>query len=289
MHPLLSSNRFKESELPQLTITLNNIVEAVSPEMIVCYGGRTTTHEDWTSFRKGDRLQTCSAYDVLVVTSDSDSRKEQEILALISRHNTDRIAIDAVVHSISFVEKAIRKNNVFFTTLCRNGVLLYQRNSLTPALPLPENDPVVEEEKLVRYWNKWFGLSRTALRGSVSCFSHRRYEWAAGLAQLAAEYACMAMIRVFTGYAPGSYGLRRLLAFTENFALEPNVVFPGMTQEEDRLFTLLQNAYRSMDLKDGYAISVDTAVILIDRVRDLQEVAEMLYKEKLTEIREVVS
>lgn len=84
------------------------------------------------------------------------------------------------------------------------------------------------------------------------------------------------MIRVFTGLHTSTHNLSKLLQYTRLFSMEPSAIFPRNTPEEIRLYNLLFKGYSDARYRQSYRINENELHILIDRIRQLLQIAQRL-------------
>jgi HEPN domain-containing protein len=180
------------------------------------------------------------------------------------------------------VKEELMKGNTFFVTVCQNGLAVYDGDK-SSSLVLPSIKGVASAiEKIDERWSKWFGLAERFYGTAVDCATNERSDIAVFMLHQTVESACIAVIRIQTGYRPATRNLKRLLALMENFTLHGLVIFPRITKEETELFNVLHRAYSDVRYKEEYKISGDTVFILIERVKSLLDVAEEIYQGKKT-------
>jgi HEPN domain-containing protein len=272
--------KFQQEQLAQLIL---RIVKAVQPEKVVCYGSRVTIMQDWGCFldRDGYKESIHPTFDLLVIIKEDEKRAEHEIIQISEQQCVPPVTVTCIAHKLPSVNQALEASSHFFSTLFHKGILLYDAGGISLLAPHESFTGCFQRSKAETYWNRWFGLAQRffSLAGhSVTC------GWpdqAIFLLHQAVEHTCIALIRVFTGYRSNTHNLSRLLSMTENFSLVPMSIFPRITKEESELFNLLLRGYSDTRYKDLYDITIQTANVLIDRVKELQAVAESLYRDRI--------
>lgn len=256
------------------------LVRVINPEMIICYGSRVRMVSAWSPF-SGDALPVIQGeYDLLIIQREADRRRDHEIIDLIECRNTDSLLLTAIVHRLSAVRDALQRNSLFFTTVYRQGVLVYgdaeQLVVVLPVLPI-----MPDATSLRRQWDRWFGLSRNFLSVATDSAARGWHAVAVFMLHQAVEHACIAIVRVCMGYRPATHNLTRLLRLVENFAAQISDIFPCFTEEERALFNVLQRAYSEARYREVYIVSPEDTAILIRRVNALHAMVETFYFKKL--------
>lgn len=138
------------------------------------------------------------------------------------------------------------------------------------------------------YWSRWYGLAKRFWQVASDSLPSGRQDLTVFLLHQSVEHTCIALIRVFTGYRTNTHNLSRLLTFVENFSELLISAFPGITREEQELFSILLRGYSDPRYKDMYEVSTDKVAILVERVKELQETAEALYEGRIAMYSEVL-
>ena len=134
--------------------TISRVADSFKPEAIICYGKRQTSHEVWSAFKQVSRPDVPSHYDILIITRPEEKYKDHEVLDKINQLNSESIRLTPVIHNIKAVQEAIQKGSRFFTTVCKNGILLY--GEAKPEVGLVEKVSHKSDES---HWAHHFGLA----------------------------------------------------------------------------------------------------------------------------------
>ncbi|GGB01793.1 HEPN domain-containing protein [Puia dinghuensis] len=279
---LTTMSHLSEGQVKQLAELVQKIVSAISPEKIVCYGYRTYTTQDWGLFLFGEQFtEDKDTYHLLIITGVEEKRQDYEVIQLVEQVSKPLAYVTSIVHKLSFVNAALAEDSPFFTDLYHEGVLLYERNSGQLVTPPAQPDQPGTADKIKAYWAKEYGLAQQFYNAAAYSLSSGWLVLTGFLLHQAVEHTCIALIRAATGYRTNTHNLTRLLALTEAFSLLPMTIFPRITTEETELFDLLVRGYSDSRYKSGYNLPIEKATILVERVRELQAIAQMLYEEKL--------
>jgi len=274
-----SFNHLTAASRESFALGIENLVQIIEPELIVCYGTRVRTVSAWSPFLQEPVPATRGEYDILIVLREGDHRRDHEIIDMIERRNTEDLIFMAVVHRLEGVREALLNNSTFFTTVCREGVPVY---GTTASLHEYAPAVVVQQDlaELTCQWDRWFGLSRNFLSTATESASRGWYSLAVFMLHQATEHACIAVVRVCMGYRPSTHSLTRLLRLVGNLSTQVSSIFPCFTDEERELFGILQRAYLDARYREVYSVSAEDTAILIRRVGKLQRLAETFYEKK---------
>ena len=264
---------------------VSEIIKAVDPEKIICYGTRTNINEAWSCFIRSDQSRTSMHFDFLIITREGRKEKEHEVFDKISKCEKETVHITAIVHSIFAVNEALEKEMPFFTNVYEKGVIVYDSGNtplICPEIKKLSKEDCIENRK--RYWNKWFFLAKRFYEAACNCALNDRNDVAVFMLHQAVELTCIAVLRTCIGYRPSTHNLKRLFFLIENFTSDVGLVFPRSTNEEVELFNVLYRAYADVRYKEEYSISADTVSVLTQRVKELLIIAENLYQDKVNEL-----
>lgn len=280
---LTTMPHLSEGQITQLAGLVEKIVSSIAPEKIICYGSRTHITQDWGLFLVGQDFtkEVDTYYDLLIITKAEDKRLDHEIIQLVEQVSKPLAVVACIVHKLSFVNSAIAEDTPFFTRLYHKGVLLFDGGGGQLNTPAAAPDPPAVLAKIKTQWGKEYGLAQQFFNTASYSLSSGWLVLTGFLLHQAVEHTCIAMIRAITGYRTNTHNLTRLMALTENFSLFPMSVFPRITKEETELFDLLVRGYSDSRYKSGYNLTIEKATILVERVRELQAIAELLYEEKV--------
>jgi HEPN domain-containing protein len=277
-----------QQQITQLATLVQKIRQVLQPELIFCFGSRTTTMQDWSCFWEEEGYQETifpTTFDLLILPGSNEKRADHEIIQLIEQQSELLDCnVTCVVEKFSTFTEALEKGYRFDNTVYRKGVLIYNGNGLLLPAPAPEPDAAIIKNKIVKHWNQCFTIAQRFFKSATNCLNDNWPEQAAFNLHQSVQHACMALLRVYTGYRSTTHNLSRLLALIENFTFEPSAVFPCLTKEEKELFTLLNRAYSDARYNDHYSISAEKIAILMERVKELLSIAETLYKENLEQL-----
>lgn len=269
--------RVREEERKVFTDTLEKIVEEIAPEKIICFGNRTDYHESWSNFLPAERTLYLTYYDILIATKEGDERKEHEILGKIEAYNNGPIHITALVHNIITVNKAILNGNPFFVTIYKKGMVVYDNKNIPLSIPDKELDEKKFASRIERDWSRLFGLAEVCYeKGNNTRWDQN--EIALFMFHQAVEYACMAIIRYYTGYRPTTHNIKRLLSLVEIFVNEKIIMFSD--EEVSKDINALFDVYKNMRCCRSSRSYVTTIVNTKSSVRKFLELVDKLYQDK---------
>ncbi|HWV14865.1 MAG TPA: HEPN domain-containing protein [Cellvibrio sp.] len=223
-----------------------------------------------------------SDYDILVIVNQSELLEEYKIWDLAE----DRIALQVrqplniLVHTLEEVNNALIQGQYFFTDIKRQGIVLYESDKRELAEP---GNLTPQEYKAIaqKHYDIWYENSKSFYLQYEYALSVPQYNIAAFLLHQSAEHCYACLLLVLTNYKPYTHNLIRLnsLAISQDERIAE--VFPQDTKVHRRRFQLLKKAYVDARYSEHYEISEEELVWLAERVKCLQQLAEVLCKEKI--------
>jgi uncharacterized protein len=271
--------------LAQLT---QKIAPVIHPEKILCYGYRTSIYEDWSSFTDRIKYEGISkaTFDLFVIINKSHNLADHEIIQKIELLAEPlECEVTAIVQSLDAVNELIAKNSRFLTTIYHKAVLVYNAGNNSILTPPAASSHEETMSKIEIAWNKCFQTAERFFKTACFCLDNGWNEKAVFDLHQATQHACMALLRVYTGYRSTTHNLFRLLALIENFSFVPSTIFPCITEEETELFNLLNKAYSDARYKETYTVPTETAIVLKNRVQQFLLVTQKLYDKKILDLQ----
>jgi HEPN domain-containing protein/predicted nucleotidyltransferase len=269
---------YKQAQLKEIT---GIIVHAVDPEKVILFGSHATGR--WVEHRYaegGITYEYISDYDILVITKSGETRKDYEVQDLIESRCVYKTPVTVITHDIDFINKMLTEGQYFFTDIEKEGILLYDAGTT----PLAERKPLSPgEAKAVAqaYYDQWFVSAKEFVEVDRFCLQRGQLKIGAFNLHQATERTYNAIILVHTGYKPKTHNLDKLKRYAKRFSEELEGVFPDHTPVEKHLFDLLKRGYVDTRYKETYTITAEELTTLIERVSQLQAIAEKLCQEKI--------
>lgn len=273
---------------------LRRIVECVLEvlpdcEMIILYGSYArNTYVDYDQ-RIEYGIRTCfmSDYDILVVTS---TRFQRYIINHILSKATDNYykgknryvstTVQFIDESIDDLNKAIDKNRYFYTDIKREGIMLYNSGRYKLARRRKLNYREIKE-LAEEYYNDRFERANSFLRSARYSYKDQDYKIASFHLHQACENYYNSIILTFTLYSPKEHSLITLSGRAKTHTLESSEAFPRDTEEEKRLFDLLQDAYVQARYNLHFRVTKEDIEALIPKVERLRDITRQCCEERI--------
>jgi uncharacterized protein len=233
-----------------------------------------------------------SDYDLLVVVNDEKLTDVLEFWAGADEHllreyqttHTLTAPANFIVHSLSDLNKRLKRGQYFFLDIVRDGVALYE----APGHPLERPKKLKPAEALKDaqgYFDEWFPSAETYLRNASDNVERRRPKEAAFLFHQATERLYHCLLLVLTHYSPKSHKLNFLRSQCEQLVPALTEAWPRSTRFEQRCFELLRRAYVDARYSPHYKITSEELAWLGERIGVLQGLVQRACEARLDELR----
>jgi hypothetical protein len=144
-----------EKQVSELVQLVQKIVQAVSPEKVICFGHRCTVYQDWSSFfNKNGYVESINpTYYFLIITAETEKHADHEVIQMIEQQAEQLDCnVTCVIHKLGSVNESLAKGSRFFSTLYHRGILVYNGSGLPLTVP-PEMPAVtVLKSKIQENW-----------------------------------------------------------------------------------------------------------------------------------------
>ena len=285
-----SINYLPEQKRDELRRIVKCVLEVLPGcEMIILYGSYArNTYVDYDQ-RIEYGIRTCfmSDYDILVVTN---TRFQRHVISHILSKATDNYykgmnrnestTVQFIDESIDDLNKAIDKNRYFYTDIKREGIMLYHSGRYKLARRRKQNYREIKE-LAEEYYNERFERGNEFLLGAIFYNEQGLHKMASFNLHQACENYYNSIILTFTLYSPKEHSLIKLSARAKTHSLESSKAFPRNTEEEKRLFDLLQDAYVQARYSLHFRITQEDIEALIPKVELLRDIARQCCEERI--------
>ena len=285
-----SINYLPEQKRDELRRIVKCVLEVLPGcEMIILYGSYArNTYVDYDQ-RIEYGIRTCfmSDYDILLVTN---SRFQRHVISHILSKATDNYykgmnrnestTVQFIDESIDDLNKAIDKNRYFYTDIKREGIMLYNSGRYKLARRRKQNYREIKE-LAEEYYNERFERGNEFLLGAIFYNEQGLHNMASFNLHQACENYYNSIILTFTLYSPKEHSLIKLSARAKTHSLESSKAFPRNTEEEKRLFDLLQDAYVQARYSLHFRITQEDIEALIPKVELLRDIARQCCEERI--------
>lgn len=276
----------KQRDLRELVGLIRDEVEDVV--MIILYGSyarNTYVELDITRDYGGGEIQFMSDYDILVVTkrrlgskeSTVDSRIKDRFLRCKGKFQTYPQIIN---ESISKFNNALSEGRYFYVDILTEGIMLYDSGECQLATPRELNFSEIREMAL-EYYDDKFEEAKEFEDIVEFTYQKKNYQMTSFMLHQATEYFLKTIPLVYILYGYKEHRLEFLIEKCKPYTLELAKVFPRDTDEEKRLFDLLQRAYiEARYNKKKFVVTKEDIDALVPKIKLLREIVEKICHER---------
>lgn len=272
---------------------LRHLVEIIRDEvadvvMIILYGSYArNTYVDYDQrIEYGVKTYFMSDYDILIVTEKRLGTVEHSIYAKILRRFFTNRAWEISTHpqfineSISELNKALDKSRYFYTDIKREGVMLYDSGKYKLArrrkLDFGEIHEMAKE-----YFEDKFAFASDILENVVFDYNRGKYKLASFHCHQTVENYLRTIPMVFILYGYKEHDLAFLFDKCKKHTLDVYRAFPQDTEEERRLFKLLQDSYVQARYNKNFVVTKSDIDALLPKIELLRDIIEKVCTERI--------
>lgn len=272
---------------------LRQLVEIIRDEikdtvMIILYGSYARgTYTDYDQrIEYGVPTYFMSDYDIMIVTEKRMGVKEHTIYANILRRFFVNKAWEIHTHpqfineSIAELNKALDKSRYFYTDIKKEGVMLYDSGQYKLARRR-KLDYAEIAEMAQEYFSEVFERANNFFEDAIVNISKSKFKHASFHLHQATENFLRTIPLVYILYGYKEHDLAYLLNQCKKHTLEIYKAFPQDTDEERRLFKLLQDAYVQARYNKDFIVTKEDVDALIPKIELLRDLTEKICKERL--------
>jgi predicted nucleotidyltransferase/HEPN domain-containing protein len=282
---------------------LSRIVEILFAEFEDALKGRNAPHRKagrilkiilFGSYARGDWVDDpiggyTSDYDLLVVVNHDELAEtldywrgaDDHLLRAYQIAHELTAPANFIVHSLSDVNKQLKRGRPFFVDIVRDGIALYE----APDNPFEQPEPLALSEALAEaqgHFQQWFGTAIDFFEQATFAAANGRAKVAAFEFHQATERLYHCLLLVLTLYSPKSHKLNFLRAQAEGLLPDLIAAWPRETRADQRAWELLRRAYVDARYSPHYKITAEELAWLGERVAVLQALVQGACQRRLT-------
>ena len=270
---------YKVNELATITETILKELDDV--QMIILFGSyaRGNWVED-VCIEQDCTYEYKSDFDILVVTKYAEAANNPDLQHKVEgKLNRAETTVNLIFHDIQYINAQLNKGQHLFSDIKEEGIMLYDSGRFRFAKKGKRN---IEKRKQIAQHNfdKWYEKAKRF-------YCHFQYDlekkwYNEALFELHQSIRCFyaTMLLVFGGYQPQNCDLEKLGRYVASYEPAFLTVFPCITERQDKIFKLLNNAQAHTCSEDSYITKVDLAH-LEQCVQKLMELTQEICKKKI--------
>ena len=276
----------KRQDLQQLTTLIHEQLKQV--EMIVLFGSYAkNSYVDYDQrVEFGTPTYYMSDYDIVILTRKPIGAAEYSLYEKIkdkffeNKNRPFHTHPQFINYGIEDFNYALSKAHYFETEIKRDGVVLFDSGTYKLARRR-KLDYTEIRDRAQKYFDDKFTLALDLYENVFFDYKRTKYKLSSFHLHQSAENLLRVIPMVFTLYGHKSHNLSELMNAAKKHTTEIFRVFPRDTQEEQRLFDLLQRAYIESRYNPDFEITKEDIDALIPKVEQLRSIVERTCRERI--------
>lgn len=269
----------------ELNFLINEVLKRLpQTEYIILYGSYARDNY----VRRGIRVEDggiptvkISDYDILVITSDVNSKKAETVLdnvedIFFANKDFDRdTPVSFINDDIKTFNKFIEEGRYFYTQIKEEGITLYNSGKYKLARRRKLNFDEIKEQAQ-EYFDEKFESANEFLDSTEYFCQKQQYKKASFMLHQACENYYYAIRLSFTLRNNKQHNLSKLSSSVRRYSEDLKMVFPQDTPEEKRLFALIKAAYVDARYNPHFVVTKEDIDALISKVELLRDITDMI-------------
>lgn len=248
------------------------VVKAAKPEMIFLLGASLHRRRSESVFNiSAPTLRYIADCFLLVLMRDLADKEPYEWQDKIENHCKKIVPVTVIVLQYATFEEWLNTGHQFASTVWRSASLIYQLGSSSWTVPENTSFELTSGDSQ-RFYAEGLAKAREFLAGAAFFRVRRQHSIAAFMLHQSAEQALRTLLQTATGYHVNTHSIDRLIRFASLVSYRLPDIFPQRTDQEKRLFNLLQRAYTDARYTTVYSISNDDLISLTERIEEIHEI-----------------
>jgi HEPN domain-containing protein/predicted nucleotidyltransferase len=279
----------KRNDLRELVGLIRDEVRDVV--MIILYGSYAkNTYVECDERRDfGVKTYYMSDYDLLVVTKKRLGVREGTVATRVnarfmdSKDNEFQTRPQLINESVSKLNDALSEGRYFYVEILAQGIMLYDSEEYRLATPRELDYAEIKEMAEAYYKDKYSDAEDFLFHAKIAQ-ERGTYQMCSFMLHQATENFIKTIPLVYVLYGYKEHDLEFLIEKCKPYTLDLAKVFPRDTDEEERLFKLLQRAYiEARYNKKNFAVTQADIDALIPRIELLRDIVEKVCRERIDE------
>ncbi|TFF29767.1 HEPN domain-containing protein [Mucilaginibacter psychrotolerans] len=277
-----------EEQGKEMDELIHKVAEKYNLSHIFCFARKNNITNDFNAFGNLSSGVDIDLHHFLLFITKGSERVEHEIQDYINNH-FKTFKVTAISHSFESARNAIGQGNRFFVTAFK-GIALYHDKETFLDVEVPKLNPATTLEKAEKRFHDHIRMASGFLHSASICIRNEKFiENGVFSLHQAVEQACIAIIKVHTGYRIDLHNIARLLNLCRFISEQPmNLFLPG-DKESERLFQILRDSYGNARYKENFKIDETDAINILEKVAAFVELAESLCLDWINSLRTEIS
>lgn len=276
----------KQQDLQQLVALIREHIKQV--EMVILFGSyaknKYVDYDQRVEF--GTPTYYMSDYDILILTRKPIGAVESSLYEKIkdkffeNKNRPFHTNPQFVNYGIDDFNYALTKAHYFETEIKEQGVVLYDSGAYKLARRKKLNFEEIKE-RAQKYFDDKFGRANNFLDDALFNIKKNEFVHSSFHLHQSAENFLRTIPMVFILYGHKSHDLSELMNAAKKHTADIFKVFPRDTEEEKRLFDLLQRAYIESRYNPDFEITKADIDALVPKIEMLRDAVEKVCRDRI--------
>jgi len=248
-------------------------------EKLFLIGAALTSVRGENIFSSGaDVVHYPAHYYVLLITTGLTREEEMRLQDAMENGCKPVVPLTALAFGLPTFHQWLAEGHPFAAQVYEKAVLLYESDVKLLPPPAPVNEEAWKEKTASLYTQ---GINKTTefLVGADLYRLRKQNSMAVFMLHQALEQLLSTYFQVGTGLRVSTHSLDKLLRYGSLLSYKVSSVFPRNNDREEKLFSLLHQAYIHSRYKEGYSVCCKDLLELTERIHQVKAVVELKVKE----------
>lgn len=274
MKPFTIYHTISESFAGQQEKLVSLIREVAAPDMIYLLGASLYRRRSESIFcTTAPTAQHTADYFFMVLMGDTHKKPVSQWQDLIEQHCSSFMAVTVLVLETDTFKDWLTQGHLFARHVYHASCCLYSAEHVL--LPVPgDYDIAIERQTIEKQYREGLCKAQEFLAGAELFRIRKQHKMSAFMLHQSAEQALSTLLKTKTGFYSCTHNIDRLLRCASLACYQLPDIFPRKTENEKRLFGLLQKACIDSRYREDYTICLHDLFILTSRVKRIMELLE---------------
>ncbi len=272
MRPFTIYHSITESFAGQQEKLISLILESVQPDTIYLLGASLFRRRSESIFcPTSPSSQHVGGYFFLILINNTNHRSLPQWQDQIEQHCSSFIPVTIILLETAQFNDWLTSGHLFARNVFQSAIPVFEADNLSIS-PVGPYNLEAEQKTLERLFRDGLTRSQEFLAGVDLFRVRKQYGLAVFMLHQATEQAVGTIIKIGTGFHCCTHNIERLLRYAGMVSYQIPDIFPKKTDNEKRLFNILQKAYIESRYREGYNIGLTDLLELTERVRIIQTI-----------------
>lgn len=248
------------------------IVKAANPDMIFLLGATLHRKRCESIFNElAPSCQHISDCTLLILLQNLANKELHDWQDKIENHCSNTMPVTTLVLQTSTFIEWLQAGHPFAVAVWQYAPVIYDLGNICREA-ITEIKASTNNKEATKQWEDGLSKAKEFLAGAELYRVRKQHKMAAFMLHQSAEQALRTLLKVGTGYHANTHSIDRLLRYGSLVTYQLPQLFPRQTEQEKRLFNLLQKAYIDTRYKEDYKITDEELLTLTEKIRRIHEI-----------------